>query len=78
MKYQGEWVVEVQRAGLAGQYSYCTRNPQGGSFGTNMGSGVSLTRTLAAAARNIPPGAAYRLFVCGQPRGLQEKKAEVP
>lgn len=75
MKYPGEYVVEVQRAGKAGQYSYFTCNPQGGGFGTNMGAGVSLRRTLAAATRNIPAGTSYRLFVRGEDRGVQRKAA---
>lgn len=64
------YVARLSRTAKTGQWWYFTSGPQGGGFGTNMGSGVPMGSTIRAAIANIPAGAAYELVIHGRSRGV--------
>lgn len=63
------YVVTVWRPTLYGQWTYFTKNPEGGGFGMNTSS-ASLSLAIRQAVLNIPTGTAYQLIVNDQDRGV--------
>lgn len=67
--------VTLTRSGRYGQWSYFTRNPQDGGFGTNT-NGSSMGSTIRQAVQCIPVGTPYELVIHGRSRGVFIRDAE--
>ena len=68
------WVVTLTKSRAT--WSYFTRNPQGGGFGSNVDGGFPQWMAWAAAVQNIPDGTRYGLVVNGKDRGEVVKGSE--
>lgn len=63
------WRIELRKDRAT--WSYYTRNPHGGGFGSNVVAPQYVA--LMRARENIPAGAQYELIINGKNRGIQTR-----